>query len=118
MSLVSSRLSLIHRCTVERNVNAGSDDGWTNPLPPAWEEHIAELACRAWTAGRDTTTSQGTLAVVLEVHMLAPLGTDVTDADRVASISYRGETIQDGPLAVRAVLGRRDHLELILAKAV
>lgn len=118
MSLVSSRLALYHRCTVERDVNIGSDDGWGNPLPPDFEPNVTDLECRAWTAGHETVTNKGTLAVVLEVHLIVSLGSDIAEGDRVVSITLRGGTVQDGPLAVRAVLPQRDHLECILAKAV
>jgi hypothetical protein len=32
MSLTAARVNLTHRCVVERDANAGSDDGWGNPL--------------------------------------------------------------------------------------
>jgi hypothetical protein len=117
MSLISSGVSLTHRCTIERDQNAGSDDGWGNPLPPDWQEHIFDLRCRAWTAGHETITDKGTLTVLIEVQLIVPLGTDVTDHDRIAAVSERGETIHEGPLAVHAVLRRRDHLELICVRS-
>lgn len=117
MSLISSGVSLIHRCTIERDANAGTDDGWGNPLPPDWQEHVTDLRCRGWTARTETTTHSGTVTVLIEVRLIVPLGTDVTLHDRVAGISERGRMIFAGPLAVHAVLERRDHLELVLSKA-
>jgi len=118
VSLVSSRVSLVHRCVVERDDNAASADEWGTPPPPDWQTHLPDLECRAWVAGRETVTDRGDLAVVLEVHLIVPVGTDVTESDRVASVTYRGDTLYEGPLAVHAVLRRRDHLELVCAKAV
>ena len=103
--------------TVERNANVGTDNGWGNPEPPDWVTQIEDLPCRAWTGSHITRAHQGTIVVVTEVNMLVPLGTDVTVDDRVVAVTSRGETIFAGPLAVHAVLVRRDHLELILAKA-
>ncbi len=117
MSLITTRLSLFHRCTVERNVNIGSDDGWGNPLPPDWEIHLADIPCRGWTADHKTVTNQGTIAVIIEVSVMVMLGTDVAVNDRIASITYRGSTIFEGPLAVHAVIARRDYLEMLLSKA-
>lgn len=117
MSLAATRLSFIHRCTVERDINADTDDGWGNPLPPDFEANLIDLPCRGWVAGHETVTDKGVLSVVIEVRLLVPVRTDVIVGDHVASITLRGQVYQDGPLAVRAVLPRRDHLELILAKA-
>jgi hypothetical protein len=118
VSLVSSRLALIHRCDVERDASAAFPDEWNTPSSPDWQPHLTELPCRSWTAGHETVSDKGTLTVVIEVHLLVPLGTDVTESDRVTAVTYRGATVQEGPLAVRAVLPRRDHLEVILSRAV
>jgi len=117
MSLVSSRLSLVHRATTERNQNLNSDDGWGNPLPPDWETNLIDLECRAWIASHQVVTSKGSLVVVLEVHLIVPLGTDILNEDRITTISWRGDTFIDGILDVQAVLRQKDHLEVILAKA-
>ena len=46
-----------------------------------------------------------------------PDGTDVTANDRIASVTYLGQTIIDGPVDIRAVLPRPgDHLELVLVQ--
>ena len=118
MSLVGSRLSLIHRCNVSRNLNLGTDDGWGNPLPPDWEEILTDVQCRGWVAGKEVVANKSVLTVVLDVRLIVSLGTDVTEGDQIDKITFRDGTVQDGPLAVRAVLGRRVHVELILGKAV
>lgn len=117
MSLVGSRLSLIHRCTIERAANAASLDSWNTPDPPDWQPHLEGVPCRSWvTAGREIVTDKSTLTVVEDARLIVSLGTDVTEGDRIASVTYRGGTIQDGPLGIRAVLAHRDHIELVLAK--
>jgi hypothetical protein len=119
MSLASSRLSLIHRCTIERDASAGTAGAWNTPAPPLWVTHIDEQPCRAWVAADRPVVRHGTLeATLVELAMIVPLGTDVTAHDRVAAVSNRGELLFEGPLTIHAVLPRRDHLELILSRAV
>jgi hypothetical protein len=118
VSLASSRLIFVHRCAIERNTNLGSDDGWGNPLPPSWESHLEDQPCFSWPASQRAVSHEGTLtAVLIEVKLLLPLGTDVTEGDRIDAISDRGEPLYGGPLSIHAVLPRRDHIELILSKA-
>lgn len=117
MSLISSRVSLIHRCTIERNGNAAASDAWGGPLAPGWESHLVDVPCRAWaTAGHEAVTDGTTVVVVEDVRLMLPLRTDVTERDRVASITSRGQTTQAGPLGIRAVLTHQDHIELVLVK--
>lgn len=115
MSLVASRVSLIHSCTIQRDASLGTPDNWGTPSTPSWQTN-ATVSCRAWTnTGReqmDSTTS----AVIEDMRLIVPLGTDVTEQDRVGTVTYRGSTIMAGPLGIRAVIGRKDHLELILAR--
>lgn len=116
MSLISTRLSLRQACTIERNAATGSD-GRGQPNPPDWQTHLSDEPCRFWAeAGQEVIQGQGTVEPVTTLHLVLRADTDVTEADRVASITYRGGTGQDGPLGIRAVLRRPDHLELLLEK--
>jgi hypothetical protein len=117
VSLASSRLSLTHRCTIERDTNAGPGaDGWENA--PDWQPHIEALPCRAWTnAGREVVADKESVVVVEDMRILVALGTDVTEHDRLGDVTYRGDVIFPGPTGIRAVLHRKDHVELVLVKA-
>ena len=116
MSLVSTGLSLTHRTTVQRDSNAGVvTDGVQQP--PSWADHLTELRCRAWTsAGReqlDPTTS----VVVEDMRCIVQLGTDVNEQDRLNGVTDdEGNTIISGIVGIRAVIHRKDHLELILVR--
>lgn len=115
MSLVASRVSLTHRCTIERG--SASDDDWGTPGVPDWEDHLTDLPCRLWAStGREVIANQTTLTPVEDLHMILSIGTDVTTSDRVAVVTYRSDTIAAGPLGIRAILPRRDHLELLLVR--
>lgn len=116
MSLVSTGLILTHWATVQRDVNAGVvTDGVQ--ASPDWQNHLTGLICRAWTsAGReqlDATTS----VVVEDQRLIVQLGTDVTEQDRIDGVTDQyGNSIIAGPVGIRAVIHRDDHLELILVK--
>lgn len=114
MSLVATRLSLKHRCSILRD--AASTDEWGNAEPPDWQTVYSGVHCRAWNdAGREAVTNERTV-VVLDLRMIVPLGTDVGEADRIGDIIERETVIFAGPFAVEAVLRRPDHLELLLEK--
>lgn len=117
MSLASSRLGFTYACTIQRNAATGTD-GRGQPGLPDWQDHLTDEPCRFWAdTGREMIEGQGTVEPVLDLRLVLSADADVTEADRVASISYRGGTVQDGPLGIRAVLRRPDHIELVLVKA-
>lgn len=112
MSLVSSRVGLRHRCTIERD--GASAGAWGLPDTPEWAEHLADVPCRVVIdAGREPVDSDRTV-VLVDMRLLVPLGTDVTERDRISEIVERGEAYTGGPFQVEAVLRRRTHLELSL----
>ena len=51
VSLVATRVSLTHRCTIERDFHQGSDDGWGNPTVPTWATQTSSVAAAIWPAG-------------------------------------------------------------------
>jgi hypothetical protein len=117
MSLVAARLSLTHRCTIERDTNAGTPDAWGTPETPSWQPHLTELPCRGWTRAGVETADATTTTVVEDMRLIVSLGTDVTEQDRVNGVTDRGTTIIiAGPVGIRAVIGRKDHLELVLVR--
>lgn len=116
MTLVSSRVNLIHEVTIERNANAGTPDPWNAPGAPGWQTHLAGVPCRAWTdAGRQVVDATTTV-VVEDIRLVTTLDIDVTAADRIVDITYRGATFIPGPIEIRAVLRHADHIELVLVQ--
>lgn len=115
MSLISTRLSLTHLVTVQRDDNAGSTSGgWTQA--PDWQDYLTDVPCRAWTqAGREQVDATTTI-VVEDLRLIMLLDTDVTEHDRLGDIRYRGDTIIPGPFDIHAVLFQRDFLELVLVR--
>lgn len=120
MSLVASRLSLTHRVTVERNAGADSGDGWGQGTD--WQPHLTDLPCRAWTTTGQETVDGTNVVLIENLRVLLPEDTDVTERDRIATVTFRGQTIVDGPVDIRAVLPRQGvlgagFLELVLVQA-
>jgi hypothetical protein len=116
MSLVSTRIGLRHRCTIQRDANAATDDGWGNPQAPDWQDNETNVPCRLVVdAGREPIDSDRTV-VLLDQRLLVPLDTDVTTDDRISSIQERGSAYVEGPLGIEAVLRRRTHLEVVLRR--
>jgi hypothetical protein len=114
VSLTATRIAFVHRCTIERD-RATTDD-WGQPGTPDWEGNVADLPCYAWVTGGREPVGQERTVVVVDLRVLLPLGTDVTESDRIGDITERGDVIFPGPHGIEAVLRQRDHLELILVR--
>lgn len=116
MSLIGSRVGLRHLCEIERDATADSSDSWGDSPTPEWQS-LAIVPCNAWTnAGRELTASDRT-AVLEDRRASVPLGTDVTERDRVAQVTTKGGAVVfEGPMNVEAVLHMDDHLELVLER--
>lgn len=115
MSLSSSRVGYKHRCTIQRDANAGTSNEWGNQDSPNWRAHLTDLPCRAWTNAAKEPVDDEKTVVLEDRRVSVVLGTDVTEADRVASITDKqGSTIFDGPMGIEGVLSYSDHMELIL----
>ena len=116
MSLISARVNLTHRTRIERDQNAGTLNDAGAVHAPDWQANADLTRCRFWVnTGReilDATTS----VVDEDMRMIVPADTDVTEQDRLAGVCYRGQFIAAGPIGIRAVVRRKDHLELFLVR--
>jgi hypothetical protein len=116
MSLTSSRLSFTHRCTISRDVNASTTNARGNPSAPNYQPLATGVLCRAWTTMGAERVTEDAIAAVEDMRLLLPIGTDVTERDRIGDITERGATYFAGPIGIRSVIRQRDHLELILVR--
>lgn len=113
MTLTATRLSLTHRTTVERDTPAAADP-WGGSGTPDWETSAAGIPCRAWmNAGKEAVTNDR-IAVIRDLRCILPIGTDVTESDRLGDITEHGRVIYEGPHRIEAVLRHPDRLELLL----
>lgn len=115
MSLVSARLAMRHRCTVQRDVAVNTPNPWNGPGTPDWQNHLTDLPCRAWTnIAREPIEPMKTF-VVEDRRVAVPLGTDVTEADQLGDVTDpAGNVIFHGPMNIQGVLAYSDHLELLV----
>ncbi|MEZ5790503.1 MAG: head-tail adaptor protein [Nitratireductor sp.] len=113
---MSSRNVMRHRATIERNSEAGTDPHG-NPLPPVWAE-LATLACFAWSRQSRQAYPGDRTALVEDLRAMFPLGADLRQGDRIASIRDRtGTVIIEGPLRVDAEPQfKHNHVEVALKR--
>lgn len=114
---MNTRSRMTHRALVERNTSTGVD-GYNQPLPPTWETHITAQPCYLFTPsagapGEILDEDKG--AVVGGHRLLVPLGTDVTEGDRINGVTdRRGQTVNANLFNVRLVIRKPDHRLLLL----
>jgi len=114
MSLASSRVSLIHRCSIQRN--EGELNSWGGKTA-SWADHLTNVPCRAWQAAGQMIVAQTVeILSVEDILIVLPLGTDIVESDFIGDITYRGETIFDGPLEIQAIIRYPDRLEIPLKR--
>lgn len=112
MSLVTTRIGLIHRMTTDR---AASGDDGGGGATPVWEPHLVDQPCRAWTDVTKQAMNSEQIVVVTDARISVPLGTDVRDTDRVASVRDRtGGDVLYAPLDIQGIAVFSDHLELLV----
>ena len=109
---------MTRRALVERNTVA-TTDGYGAKGKPTWTTLHESLPCwfyRQRRPGGEAVRLKGT--VVREMlKLMVPLGTDITEADRINGITDRsGNVVEVGILNVTSVLDSHTHLELMLEK--
>lgn len=112
---MSARAVMRHRTTINRNQSP--DDDWGEQAAPGWNEHLTGLPCHAWfNAGRMVIEpAAGVDAVVKDLRLIVPSGTDVTVRDQVGPVlDKRGGTILPGPFEIDDIGIRADHQLLFL----
>lgn len=106
-----------HLVTIQRNEQAGTDDGG-QPLAPDWQPHLADQPCLGYV--RPGRAEPGTeivdalkQAVMNERRVLVALDTDVTVADRLDDVTEKdGTVVFAGPMNITALIRRVSYLEL------
>jgi hypothetical protein len=117
---MTTRNKMVHRCDIQRDSGLLGTDEWGNPTTPTWATLFASVACYFWYPLLHGSESivDGARQVQLTLPMLVlPLGTPVTDDDRILSVTdRRGRVLQAGPLRITQLGAREDCLELKLAE--
>lgn len=114
---MSARQKMTMRATVVRDVTTTSDpDG--QPDVPNFDPLYESLPCLWWVTSEREVMDTNKIAVVGQMKMLVPKGTDITEKDQIAVVKDRlGAVIRPGPMVIENVIPRRTHLELLLEDA-
>jgi len=107
---------MTHRCTIERDGTRGTGtDPYGNDPAPSWATHLSGLVCRFWFDSGSTVIDGDKAVEVTKRMLIVPAGTDVTEDDRVVSVTDRlGEVLADGPMRIDSVGHRQGHIVLTM----
>ncbi len=104
------------RAEIERDGATGTTD-WNSLPTPSWASHLIGVKCFVWSKSRREKVDDDKTAVIEDLRCIMPLGTDVTERDRIVSIEDRsGTTLLSGPLVIEGVQRVHTHLELTLQR--
>ena len=110
-----ARMQMTMRAEIERDGTI-TTDAYGHPEVPAFAA-LATVACRIWSNSRREINDTKKYALVEEIRCAMPLGTDVTEKDRIALVKDRlGVTIWDGPLRIDAIQYKHTHVEMNLRR--
>ncbi len=118
MSIVGSRARTLMtmRADIERDGTA-TTNARGHPDPPVYASHLTGLASRVYSKRRQEVVDGRKEAMVEEIRMIVPVGTDITELDRVANVKDRlGVVIWAGPMNIRAIQHKHTHLEMELQR--
>ena len=112
---MSTRQRMVHRTTIERNGNL-APDAYGQPDAPAWYPHITGQSCYFWEPSSQRGEQMNERNADIYSHrLLLPLGTDITEEDRINGVTDRhGATISDGVFDIKQIVRKPDHLRLVL----
>lgn len=99
------------RATVQRDTQTGTD-AFGLPDAPTWTAHIASLPCFIWTKAEREVIDGEKTAILADHRMLCPLGTDITEDDRITVVKDRlGANIIANTMRVHTAIYKRSHIE-------
>lgn len=102
---------MIHRIYLLRN--SASANAYGQKDPKSWAA-LATVKGYAWVVSEDTRHGPELSQASARYRAVVPLGTDVTEADRIQKIENRADTPTElfGTMDIDAVVRRKNHLEL------
>lgn len=112
-----ARNAMTMRATIERATT--SVDALGQDSISSWSTLHSSLPCRVWTRA-ELETANGSIFVNNAGHrLMIPLGTDITEKDRVTAVKDRkGTSLISNTMQIRAVIRRTDHKEIHLTEIV
>lgn len=111
----SARMMMTQRAFMERNSTV-TTDAYGHPDAPVFLAE-ATIACYTYTKTRREAVDGGKYALIEELRCMMPIGTDITEDDRLSSVKDRlGAVIWAGPLRVDTIQHKMTHIELRLLR--
>ncbi|MGH7892388.1 MAG: hypothetical protein ACREN0_08975 [Thermodesulfobacteriota bacterium] len=108
-----ARSAMSHRANIEQNTASTVDD-YGNPVPPVWDTH-STMPCRAYTKVRKEDVDGDKTVLVEDLKALFSKASGISESYRIANITDRlGVVLFAGPLSIRTIQRRSNHLELSL----
>jgi len=115
---MSARQRMTMRCTTQRNAETDTD-GYGLPEAPDWDDYLTDVHCYVWYSkgGSKRTKAENKMTLTLDTaHMIAPLGTDILESDRIAEVRNRLGVQLFGAFTIDSIHRRGDHLDLLLCE--
>ena len=110
-----ARKMMTMRALVQRNATS-TTDVYGHPDAPSFAA-LATVACRVWSKNRKETVDGSKHALIEDIRCQMPLGTDVTELDRISAVQDRlGAEIWAGPLRIDTIQHKHTHIEMALLK--
>ena len=110
---MAARASMTMRATIERD--QGGTDDLGAPAAPDWQPSAWDVPCRVWHDPAQEVIDGNKTAVIEPRRAIFPLGTDLTEGDRLANVTDRRlAELFSGPIGVTSVGRRADHLAVVL----
>lgn len=102
--------AFIHRATVQRNSETGSD-AHGNPLVPVWAFHMT-LDCAVYNNRKILITDGDKTASITTLRIAYRLNEDITVADQITAVKDRNNgSLYSQTYAIKQPVRRRDHWE-------
>lgn len=114
---------MVQQAVIERDAGGTGTGPYGADQVPDWQPHLT-VRCRHWwtrssgvrSGQREYENPQGVVPVD-QGGIMVPLGTDVTEDDRIVAILNRADTIVIGPMIeIQAVVVQDTHMELAIIR--
>lgn len=110
-----ARKMMTMRAFAQRD-GTSTTDAYGHPDGPSWAT-LATYPCRVWSKSRKETVDGRKYALIEDIRCSMPLGTDITEKDRLSSVKDRlGTVIWAGPLRIDTIQHKHTHLEMALLR--
>lgn len=96
---------LTHTCTIQRHSEAVN--ALNEPVSTGWASHLTAVACRFKDNDVREPNQQAAAVLASSYVIYLPAGTDVTEADRISTVTTP-DGVVTGPFSIERVLTRRD----------